>query len=161
MFLKVQMPDGSWDIREAKTIQYSDAPYLLTSDDYRRSPQQYSPFIPVKIQKALERTDIHPNAIEVISFQSNLIHSVIELPNQSNEPPRYDIKWDCFPSKHMDGFPYCNVVFPTENVGYGKPPEWECNPLYSYAILDNSKAIVFPTKAYVLNDDGKTIAKIG
>ena len=32
---------------------------------------------------------------------------------------------------------------------------------YFYAILDDKKALVFTTQAYILNDDGKTIAKIG
>lgn len=158
MHLKIQTPEGNWLIKEAKTIQYSESAYLLTSRDMQRSPGIYHPFIPVAIQYILEKAGgFNSHDIEVLPFQSNLIYEIVDGSNQENNPCSKEIRWNKFPEQH-DGCLYVNMLFDLKEP---KPPEWFAHPMYSYAILDGKKAIVFPTKAFVLNDDGKTIAKIG
>lgn len=161
MYAKIQQPDGSWEIHEAKTIQYSDSPVSLEKDAGNRSPQMYKPFIPIAFQKIFERRDpsIMWQHIQIIPFQDNLIYEYVAK-SEPSEIPQQEVKWSNFP-ENWYGTLYCNIIYSNIENKLDIPKEWCGLPLYSYVILDNTKAIVFPTKAYILNDDGKTIAKVG
>lgn len=162
MFIKIRTPDGNWDLREAQSIKYSYSPTPLIPDKV----QVYShACIPGDIEKVLGREDITFTNTEVYPF-SKVVYPVLrENPNHS---PYYEWKSD----ENIEDLPpvvffdhvlreqsskimYTSEVDPTPKCWKGMVP------LYNYAILDGEKAIIFPTEAYIINDSGKTIAKIG
>jgi hypothetical protein len=158
MFIKIQTPDGNWDIREAKSIKFSDSPFELTPECQQRMPGHYEPMVPAPIQRILERCDIMPLQVETLPFQRDLIYEYGELSSEVGTSKF--VKWSIMPLP-AGVLPYLNVNLIRGGNCTENEACWEGRPLYSYAILDGTKAIVFPTKAYVCNDDGKTIAKIG
>ncbi len=149
MFIKIQTPDGNWDIREANSIQYSDSPYPLHPTEKKGQLNSYywSPFIPLGMQKLFDSLDVD-REVDIINFNRHVYWD--------------DGEWREFPNNTEVSSCFVNYLPQPSPIDNEKLPSgWYGVPMYSYAILDKKKAVIFPTKAYILNDDGKTIAKIG
>jgi hypothetical protein len=150
--IKIQTTTGDWILKQAESIQYSDSPFPLYYDE--KDPSQYwSPFIPKEIRRIFDKGNIDRD-VEVIKFNDNVYYDY--------EPKGESCKGWGYLNLENNDTPNCfvNMLQNITNPDELKPEGWFGIPLYSYIILDNKKAVVFPTKAFICNDEGKTIAKI-
>lgn len=165
MYAKIQLPNGSWQIHEAKKIEFSSEPELLEPQDGARCPVMWDPFIPIKFQEIFEAhmPSINDEKVESISWQKNLVYDLKPKAIAPNNPGEYEVVWSIAGDSYGTGAMYCKLIYcdPEDKQGFNIPKAWIGQPQYSYVILDDAKAVVFPTTAFVMNDDGKTIAKVG
>lgn len=164
MFIKIRTPKGDWDIREAKQIKYSSSSEMLTPDRDNHRIGIYSAYIPTPFVGVFESCGLNPLDIEHYPFSPTIIYEYSDIGGTLGQGST-SIKCHAWRNtgKITEDYLFSKYYTPSKEEPLVNPACWEGRgyPLYNYAILDNSKAIVFPTEAYIINDDGKTIAKIG
>lgn len=154
--IKIQTTNGDWILKQSESIQYSDSPFHLTPDEIDRS-SYWSPFIPKAIREIFDKSEVNRD-VEIIPFNDNVWYDYTPQ-GQGHKG------WSYTPNNSDTPNIFVKYAAPivSENVSTEKFPDgWFFGyPMYSYIILDNKKAVVFPTKAFICNNEGKTIQKIG